>query len=115
MTGSADAEDPPTRVEVPDGQGVQVGDHGAQHNKYIQTYIETQVIQQSAAEPLVAGIRLPGNVPRMLGQVRAARELDQDTLDRRRRALGEDHPDTLTTANNLAADLRALRDVDDEP
>jgi hypothetical protein len=50
-----------------------------------------------------------------LGQVRAARELDQDTLDRRRRVLGEDHPDTLTTANNLAADLRALRDVDDEP
>ena len=65
MTGGAGAEDPPTRVEVPDGQGVQVGDHGAQHNKYIQTYIETQVIQQSAAEPLVAGIRLPGNVPRM--------------------------------------------------
>jgi hypothetical protein len=44
---------------------------------------------------------------RALGQVQAARDLDQDTLDRRRRILGEDHPATLTSADNLAADLRA--------
>ena len=37
-----------------------------------------------------------------------ARALDEDTLARRRRVLGDDHPDTLTSANNLAADLRAL-------
>ena len=37
-----------------------------------------------------------------------ARELDEDTLARRRRVLGEDHPDTLTSANNLALDLYAL-------
>ena len=43
-----------------------------------------------------------------LGDVQAARDLDQDTLDRRRRILGEDHPDTRRSAENLAADLRAL-------
>ncbi len=31
----------------------------------------------------------------------AARELGEDTLARRRRVLGEDHPDTLTSADNL--------------
>ena len=40
--------------------------------------------------------------------MQAARDLDQDTLDRRRRVLGADHPDTLTSASNLAGDLRAL-------
>jgi hypothetical protein len=35
----------------------------------------------------------------------AARELDEDTLARKRRVLGEDHPSTLTTASNLANDL----------
>ena len=48
---------------------------------------------------------------RALGEVQAARDLDQDTLDRHRRVLGEDHPDTLTSASNLAADLRALGEV----
>jgi hypothetical protein len=42
------------------------------------------------------------------GEYVAARELDQDTLDRCRRVLGENHPSTLTSANNLAADLCAL-------
>ena len=37
-----------------------------------------------------------------------ARALDEDTLTRRRRVLGEDHPETLRSANNLAADLGAL-------
>jgi hypothetical protein len=44
---------------VPGGQGVQVGDHGTQHNKYIQTNIETVVIQPSPV-PVPAGPRLPG-------------------------------------------------------
>jgi hypothetical protein len=34
--------------------------------------------------------------------------LTQDTLTRRRRVLGDDHPDTLAAAANLAADLREL-------
>jgi hypothetical protein len=38
-----------------------------------------------------------------LGDLQAARDLDQDTLDRRRRVLGDDHPDTLSSANNLKA------------
>jgi hypothetical protein len=65
MTGSAGAEDSPTWVEVQGGQGVQVGAHGTQHNKYIQTNIETVVIQPSAAGPLLAGARLPGSMPRV--------------------------------------------------
>ena len=50
-------------VSVREGQGVQVGDHGTQHNKYIHTYIETQVIQPSPVP--VAGPRLSGSVPRV--------------------------------------------------
>ena len=58
MSGAAGAGDLPGRVEVPGGQGVLVGDHGTQDNKYIQTYIATQVIQQSpgpAAGQVVVG------------------------------------------------------------
>ena len=44
---------------------------------------------------------------RALGEVQAARELDEDTLARTRRVLGEDHPYTLAFANGLAADLHA--------
>jgi hypothetical protein len=51
----------------------------------------------------------------MLGEVAAARDLDQDTLERRRRVLGADHPDTLTSASNLAGDLRALGEAGDRP
>ena len=36
--------------------------------------------------------------------------MEEDTLIRRRRVLGEDHPHTLTSASNLAAHLRALGD-----
>jgi len=43
--------------------------------------------------------------------VQAARDLDQDTLDRRRRVLGEDHPDTLASAINLALNLHRLGEV----
>jgi hypothetical protein len=37
-----------------------------------------------------------------------ALELCEDTLARQRRVLGEDYPDTLLTATNLAADLAAV-------
>ncbi|MCO8271667.1 tetratricopeptide repeat protein [Actinoplanes sp. TRM 88003] len=36
-----------------------------------------------------------------LGDFAAAREICEDVLARRRRVLGEDHPDCLTSANNL--------------
>jgi hypothetical protein len=38
-----------------------------------------------------------------------ARQLSDEVLARSRRVLGEEHPDTLTSANNLALDLWALR------
>ncbi|MBW0011157.1 MAG: tetratricopeptide repeat protein, partial [Pseudonocardiales bacterium] len=52
-----------------------------------------------------------GNLARdlhALGEYQQARDLNEDTLTRRRRVLGEDHPHTLTSANNLAAVLHAL-------
>ena len=52
---------------------------------------------------------------RDLGEYQAARELDEDTLARSRRVLGEDHPDTLRSANNLAADLRELGEAGYDP
>ncbi|MBV9093445.1 MAG: tetratricopeptide repeat protein [Streptosporangiaceae bacterium] len=39
---------------------------------------------------------------------RAQVQLAEDTLARRRRVLGEDHPDTLASADNLAISLRAV-------
>ena len=42
------------------------------------------------------------------GEYQAARELGEDTLARRRRVLGEDHPDTLASADGLAISLRAV-------
>ena len=45
-----------------------------------------------------------------MGDYQQARTLDEDTLTRSRRVLGDDHPDTLTSANNLARDLSALGD-----
>jgi hypothetical protein len=49
------------------------------------------------------GIASPGNpaLPIAAGH-------EEDTLARRRRVSGEEHPATLTSASNLAADLRAL-------
>ena len=43
-----------------------------------------------------------------MGEYQAARELDEDTLARKRRVLGDDHPGTLISAGNLAFDLRRL-------
>ena len=46
------------RVKIPEGHGVQVGDHNAQDNKFIQTYIERLVVQAPSAQaagPVVAG------------------------------------------------------------
>jgi hypothetical protein len=45
---------------------------------------------------------------RSLGDYQQARNLDEDTLSRRRRLQGEDHPYTLRSAHNLARDLAAL-------
>ncbi|GAA3047604.1 hypothetical protein GCM10010448_33260 [Streptomyces glomeratus] len=46
------------------------------------------------------------------GEHDRARELDADTLSRRQRVLGEDHPDTLDSAMNLAGRLVESGDVE---
>jgi hypothetical protein len=56
----------------------------------------------------LAAAALLGNAHRELGHYTQARRLDEDTLARRRRLLGDDHHDTLKAAHNLAADLRRL-------
>jgi TIR domain/Tetratricopeptide repeat/NB-ARC domain len=43
-----------------------------------------------------------------LGEHQAAREVTEDTLERRRRLYGDDHPHTLASAANLAVHLNAL-------
>lgn len=40
-----------------------------------------------------------------MGEYEPARPLEEDTLARQRRVLGEDHPDTLRTAHNLGIQL----------
>jgi hypothetical protein len=59
------------------------------------------------AGTLAAATNLAENL-RVLGDHRRARELDEETLIRRRRGLGHDHPDTLASANALALDLHDL-------
>jgi hypothetical protein len=48
-----------------------------------------------------------------MGRHDEARALDQDTLDRRRRILGQDHPDTLYSAITLAANMDCHADARD--
>ena len=77
----------------------------------------------AAADNLAISLRAVGGHPGTLtsasklaismtrrGEHQAARELDEDTLARRRHILGADHPDTLTSAENLAISLGAFRD-----
>ena len=47
-----------------------------------------------------------------LDEPERARELDTDTLTRRRRVLGEDHPDTLRSATILTAVRASLGEHD---
>ena len=68
---------------------------------------------QAAATYLAWGFR-------NMSRYAEARDLDEDSLERRRRIFGEDHPRTLSSASNLAADLRemeesqAARDLDED-
>jgi hypothetical protein len=52
--------------------------------------------------------RLLDRTLRAIGRYAEARNLAQDTLDRDRRILGEDHPDTLISVASLTIDLRYL-------
>jgi hypothetical protein len=51
--------------------------------------------------------------PSALGERERVRQLSQDSLSRYRRVLGEDHPDTLVAAHDLAVDLRASGQLND--
>ena len=75
----------------------------------------------AAASGLAISLRAAGGLPGTLtsfpgslasslhrGEQQAARELDEDTLARRRRVLGEDHPDTLAAAFQLVGALFGL-------
>jgi hypothetical protein len=66
----------------------------------------TAVDDQFGTHRLARATRLPG-CERCRGCVRdrEARTLDEDTLTRERRVLGDDHPNTLGSASNLARDL----------
>ena len=52
----------------------------------------------------------PGQHSRAQGDLNGARELYEKVLEISRRILGEEHPDTLTSMNNLAA-LSGLRAI----
>jgi tetratricopeptide (TPR) repeat protein len=64
-----------------------------------------------ADHTLMIASRLAG-AWRRFARYQQARELDENTLDRRRQALGPDHPDTLLSANNFALDLHELGEVE---
>jgi hypothetical protein len=51
-----------------------------------------------------------GSTYRVLGEYEMARHFDDDTLRRRGRVLGAEHPHTLGSAHKLATDLRHLGD-----
>ncbi|MEV6515110.1 FxSxx-COOH system tetratricopeptide repeat protein, partial [Micromonospora chalcea] len=56
----------------------------------------------------LAAATLLAHAHRQLGHYPQARALTEDTLSRCRRALGDDHPHSLTSASNLAGDLHLL-------
>src|SRR5215831_17621648 len=61
MAGDSGPDRPGTRAEVASGQGVQVGDHNVQENKFIGQYVETQIVQEQRA-PVAWPVRV-GDVP----------------------------------------------------
>jgi tetratricopeptide (TPR) repeat protein len=54
-----------------------------------------------------------GNLASVQGDLPRARKINKEVLDLRRRVLGEEHPDTLTSMNNLAENLRAQGHLQD--
>jgi len=51
----------------------------------------------------MAATRAVASALSAMGRYTEAPDLDQDTLDRSRRVLGDDHPNTLRFANNLTS------------
>jgi hypothetical protein len=63
MAGSTDPGSHGTWVEVPGGQGVQVGDHSTQDNTFIGQYVGTQILPAQPA-PVAWPVRV-GDVPQI--------------------------------------------------
>jgi hypothetical protein len=61
-----------------------------------------------AGEPALAIASQLARARFRLGKYQAARELDEDVYQQRRRLLGDDDPATLAAAHNLAVDLTTL-------
>jgi Tetratricopeptide repeat len=59
----------------------------------------------------ISGTASGGWALRAMGRPAEAHDLARDSLDRSRRVLGEDRPDTLRSATDLALDLRDLGEV----
>jgi tetratricopeptide (TPR) repeat protein len=79
------------------------------HVLAVADYAETLEVEAEATAELCsrAGFYLWSR-----GQYRQALALEEQALAARRRVLGDEHPDTLTAMNNLAATRRALGDLD---
>jgi hypothetical protein len=64
----------------------------------------------TATIPAAGGGTAAGRARAAGSLVGGVRALDEDTLTRRRRVLGDDAPDTLTSASQVANDLLGLGD-----
>lgn len=64
MAGSAGSGSRGTWIEVPGGQGVQVGDHNTQDNTFIGQYVGTQILLPAQPGSVVWPVRV-GDVPQM--------------------------------------------------
>ena len=73
MAGSAGSGSDGTWIEVPSGQGIQIGDHNTQDNTFIGQYIGTQILQ---AQPTLVLWPVPvGDVPQRSPRVPARKAL----------------------------------------
>ncbi|WP_051966752.1 FxSxx-COOH system tetratricopeptide repeat protein [Kitasatospora mediocidica] len=114
-SGAADSADPEVRQWVVDavryqykrsllGQARQLAERTLA--RWEQT---TDQGPQAADEPHVLRLRVQlANVLRSLGKYQECYAMDQDAVERMRRVLGPQHPQTLFAQGSLGADLRAL-------
>ena len=91
------------------------GDINGSHDLARNLYDEwTQQLGRDDSHSRCDAIKL-AQALREMGRYAEARHLDEDSLARTRRLVGEDHPDTLGSAGNLAADLRRLGEYQAAP
>ena len=69
------------------------------------------MLGQDHPSTLISAINLAEDL-RQLGEIRVARDLDQDSLNRLRRIFGDEHPHTQLCSTNLAKDMLALSETE---